>query len=58
LAITERSGGRAPPLPARAAASFGYGEGKRSAVVPGRWMVSPVSESMSLIWYSAAMVLA
>ena len=43
-----------PYVKALAAASLGNGDGKRSAEVAGRWIVSPVSESMSLTWMSAA----
>ena len=37
-----------PPFDARAAGSFGKGAGNLSAEVPGRWITSPVSWSMSL----------
>ena len=39
---------------ARAAASFGNGDGNLSAGVDGRWITSPVSLSMSLAWISLA----
>jgi hypothetical protein len=56
--MSDRSGGKAPPLAARAAYSFGKGFLKRSDVVAGRWMASPVSVSTSGTWKSLAMALA